>query len=131
MCASGQPRLRRLGKLMSNVGKISRIWSHARRDFQRLFYAKVSRMRFIAKRVDDQNLYARDKIDNCIRDTAAITHVGDKFLAAAREEIAVHYRISVRHEERCDQRATQFESPITHVRLRLQITRTCIQAIKV
>src|SRR5438132_1885975 len=104
MCASRQPRLRRLRKLMSNVGKISRVWSHARRDFQRLFYAKVSRMRFVTKRVDDQNLYARDKIDNCIRDTAAITHVGDKFLAAARKEIAIHDRVAMRHRQWSDQR---------------------------
>ncbi len=37
-------------------------------------------MRFVAKRIDDQDFHARDKIDNRIRYDAAVAQVGDKFL---------------------------------------------------
>ncbi len=72
MGASWQPRLGRLRKLVRNVREISRVWSHARSDFQRLPNTQMGRVRFVAQRIDDQELYARDKIDNSIRNTAAI-----------------------------------------------------------
>src|SRR5260370_18811293 len=97
MCASGQPRLGRLRTLVRNVREISRDWSHARCDFQRLPNTQMRRVRFVAQCVDDQNLYARDKIDNRIRNTAAIAQVSDKLLPAAREEISVYDGITMRH----------------------------------
>src|SRR6266481_6151436 len=97
MGARWQPRLGRLRKLVRNMREIRRVWSHARCDFQRLPNTQMRRVRFVAQCVDDQNLYACDKIDNRIRNTAAIAQVSDKLLAAARKEIAVYDGITMRH----------------------------------
>ena len=59
-------------------------------------------MRFVAKRIDDQDFHARDKIDNRIRYGAAVAQVGDKFLVRAREKVAVHNGIAMRHGQRSD-----------------------------
>src|SRR5438309_9865327 len=97
MGARGQPQLGRLRKLMGNVREVSRVWSHARSDFQSLPNTQMRRVRFVAQCVDDQNLYAPDKIDNRIWNAAAIAQVSDKLLPAAREEISVYDGISMRH----------------------------------
>ncbi len=80
MCAGGEPRFRRLRQLVADVGEISRVRLDAQGDFQRLIHTEMSRMRFVAKRIDDQDFHARDKIDNRIRYDAAVAQVGDKFL---------------------------------------------------
>src|SRR5260370_5352127 len=97
MGASWQPRLGRLRKLVRNVREISRVWSHARSDFQGLPNTQMRRVRFVAQCIYDQDLHACDKIDQSIRDTAAIAQVSDKLLPAAREEISVYDGITMRH----------------------------------
>src|SRR4030095_13756450 len=95
--AGGDPGLGRWRKRVRNVGEISRVWPHTRRDFQGLPDTQMGRVRFVAQCIDDQDLYARNKIDNSIRNTAAIAQIRDEFLAAARKEISVYDRITMRH----------------------------------
>ena len=97
MRARWQPRLGRLRKLVRNVREISRVWPHTGRDFQGLPNTQMGRVRFVAQCIDDQDLYARDKMDNSVRNTAAIAQIRDEFLAAARKEISVYDRITMWH----------------------------------
>src|SRR5205814_10401384 len=82
---------------MGNVREIRRLWLNAQSDFQGLLNTQMRRVRFVAQCIYDQNLYERYKIDNCIRNTAAIAEVSDEFFSAARQEIAVYDSILVRH----------------------------------
>ena len=61
-----------LRKIVADVRKVSRFRLYARCRIQGLPNAQVCRMRSIAKRVDDKDFHARDKIDNRIRYRAAI-----------------------------------------------------------
>ena len=64
---------------MGNVREIRRLWLNAQSDFQGLLNTQMRRVRFVAQCIYDQNLYVRYKIDNCIRNTAAIAEVTTSF----------------------------------------------------
>src|ERR1700724_634455 len=107
---------------MRDVREICFVRPNAARDLQRLLDVQMCRMWFLPQRINDQNLHPRDKINNRIRDGAAVAKVSDQFfyrtrrvsVSAARKKIAVNDGVSMRHGQRSDSCRSYFEWAVHH-----------------
>src|SRR5436305_13357169 len=87
-------------------------------------------MRLVPERIDNQYVDASDLIRNPGRNRRAVTQVSDQLSFAAREEIAVNRRATVRNRKRGYEGLAKNERPFNDVWDRDEVARESVQTVE-
>src|SRR6266850_638914 len=86
-------------------------WCDPASDLDGLIDAEMSWVAFMTEGIDDQRIHTLNLVRDFIRHCAAVAQVSDELLAVAREEIAVHDGVPVRHRQRSDLSRSEAKRP--------------------
>ena len=115
---------------MRDMSEVGLFRLNARCHFEGLGDTEMGRMRFLSQRIDDQTLDAGDTLRDFIRHSTAITEIGDQIAPGTGEHVTVHLRLAVWNGQRRDFGFAQIEWSVDEVRLRFQIIRSRVGALK-
>ena len=98
--------------IVREVGEISPARADAPRRGERLIQAHVRRMRRVAQCVNHGDFHAPDFFQRVGGDLLAVAQIGEPFLAALTEQIAVGHHPAMRQGQGNDFQIAQRERPV-------------------